>query len=246
MKRTPRNIRYNALELSINQRVWHGLSYDVYFTWASSQGYYTPDDTITFTGSGLQDPNNIAGSNGPMEGLPRKMLKSDYNYMIPGGHFHNAFLRGALSGWTLRGILGWRSGNPLNVVSGSDFVGNGRSAGQRPNDVPTIDPYAENLTALTWLTPTAFSTTVLKSQKLFGNLGFNALVGPSAFTLDSGLHKTFMITEKQRLTFRLEAFNALNHLTFGNPNGTLNNTLFGLITSAGSPRAFQLALKYAF
>lgn len=240
------NITYDAMEVSLNQRLWHGLSYDVYFTWCSTKGYYTPDDTITFTGSGLQDPNNIAGSNGPVEGLPRKVLKSDFNYAIPGGHFQNAFLRGALSGWTLRGIQGWRSGTPINVVSGSDFVGNGRASGQRPNDVPTIDPYIENLSTVTWLNPAAFSTAVLKSQKLFGNLGFNALLGPTVFTLDAGLHKTFNITESQKVTFRLEAFNALNHLTFGNPNATLNNTLFGLFTSAGAPRAFQLALKYVF
>ncbi len=240
------NISYEALELSINQRVWRGLSYDVYFTWSASKGYYTPDDTITFTGNGLQDPNNIAGSNGPVEGLPRKALKSDYNYAIPGGHFHNALLHGVLSGWTLRGILGWRSGLPLNVVSGSDFVGNGRSAGQRPDDIPTVDPYVENLNTLTWLSPAAFSTAPVKAQKRFGNLGFNALLGPSAFTLDSGLHKTFNITERQHVTFRLEAFNALNHLTFSSPNATLNNTSFGLFTAAASPRAFQLALKYVY
>ena len=240
------NITYDALQVSLNQRLWHGLSYDVYLTWSSTKGYYTPDDTITFTGNGLEDPNNIAGSNGPVEGLPRKVLKSDFNYTIPGGHFQNRLLRGALSGWTLRGILGWRSGIPLNVVSGGDYYGNGRSAGQRPDDVPSIDPYVQNLAALTWLNPAAFSVTAVKAQKRFGNLGFDALRGPTAFTLDSGLHKTFNLTERQHLIFRLESFNTLNHVTFGNPNATLNNTLFGLETSAGSPRAYQLALKYAF
>ncbi len=240
------NISYNALEVSLNQRLWHGLTYELYFTWSAEEGYYTPDDTITFTGSGLQDPNNIAGSNGPAEGLPRKNMKADFSYSIPGGHFHNAFLRGALSGWNLRGITGWRSGVPLNVVSGNDYVGNGRSAGQRPDDVVTVDPYLENLNTQIWLNAAAFSITAVKAQARFGNLGFDSLLGPSAFTLDSGLHKTFNITEKQHLIFRLEAFNTLNHTTFGNPNTTLNNTSFGLITSAGSPRAYQIALKYVF
>ncbi len=240
------NMTYNALELSVNQRVWHNLSYDVYFTWASTRGYYTPDDTITFTGSGLQDPNNIAGSVGPLEGLPKKVFRSVFSYAIPGGHFQNAFLRGVLGGWTLRGILGWRSGVPLNVVSGADYVGNGRSAGQRPDAVAGSDPYIENLNTQMWLNAAAFSIAGVKAQKRFGNLGFYALTGPAAFTLDSGLHKTFDITERQHVTFRLEAFNTLNHTTFGNPNTTLNNPNFGLITSAGAPRAYQLALKYEF
>lgn len=240
------NITYNALELSLNQRLTHRLSYDAYFTWASARGYYTPDDTITFTGSGLQDPNNIAGSVGPLEGLPRKMFRGVFSYAIPSGHFQNRFLRGALDGWTLRGILGWRSGIPLNVTSGNDFVGNGRSAGQRPDAVAGVDPYIEDMSTQIWLDPAAFSVADVKAQKRFGNLGFYALTGPTAFTMDSGLHKTFDLTEKQHLTFRAEAFNALNHTTFGNPTTVLNNPRFGLITSAGAARAFQLALKYVF
>lgn len=241
------NISYHGLELSANQRLWRGLSLDAYFTWSKSIGYYTPDDTITFTGSGLQDPNNIAGSTGVMEGLPNKMLKTVFSYAIPGGNsIGNRFLRALAGGWTLQGILGWRSGIPFNVVSGSDYVGNSRSAGQRPDLIYGVDPYVENRSSLLWLNTNAFSVSGPKQQKRFGNLGFDALTGPSAFTLDSGLHKTFTMTERQKLTFRLEAFNTLNHPTFPNPVATVSNPLFGQITSAGSPRLYQLALKYAF
>jgi len=241
------NISYHALELSANQRLQRGLTFDTYFTWSKSIGYYTPDDTITFTGSGLQDPNNIAGSTGPVEGLPNKMLKAVFSYAIPGSNLiRSRFLRVLAGGWTLQGILGWRSGLPLNVVSGSDYVGNSRSAGQRPDVVYGVNPYIEDMNSLVWLNSAAFSVAGPKQQKRFGNLGFDALVGPSAFTLDSGLHKTFEITEKQHLTFRLEAFNTLNHPTFSNPVATISNPLFGQITSASSPRLYQLALKYAF
>jgi hypothetical protein len=241
------NISYHALELSLNQRVWHGLSYDAYFTWSKSIGYYTPDDTITFTGSGLQDPNNIAGSTGPVEGLPSKNFRGVFSYTIPGGtHFQNRIARGILGGWTLRGIVGWRSGIPINVVSGNDYYGNGRSAGQRPDIVTGVNPYVETLSNQTWLNPAAFSVAAVAAQKRFGNLGFDALTGPRAFTFDSGLHKTFSITERQQLTFRLEAFNTLNHPVFSNPVATLNNPNFGKITGVGSPRLYQVALKYVF
>lgn len=201
------NISYHALELSVNQRVWHGLSYDAYFTWARSIGYYTPDDTITFTGNGLQDPLNIAGSTGPIEVLPSKNFRGVFSYAIPGGTgLHNWFARGLLSGWTIRGIVGWRSG--LNTA--------------------------------------AFSVAAVQVQRRFGNLGFDAMNGPSAFTLDSGLHKTFSLTEPQKVTFRFEAFNTLNHTVFSSPVATVNNPNFGRITSAGSPRLYQLALKYVF
>ena len=135
---------------------------------------------------------------------------------------------------------------PFNVVSGNDYYGNGRSAGQRPDSVPAINPYIRNMDTQVWLNTAAFSVTQVAAQKRFGNLGFNALTGPSAFTLDSGLHKTFSITERQKLTFRLEAFNTLNHTVFSNPVATVNNPNFGRITSASSPRLYQLALKYVF
>jgi hypothetical protein len=240
-------IRYDALEISVNQRLWHRLSYDAYFTWAKSMGYYTPDNTITFTGSGLQDPLNIAGSTGPMEGQPTKYAKGVVSYALPlGGRSANRIAKAVLRGWTLRSIIGWRSGIPFNVTSGSDFVGNGRSAGQRPDVVSSVGPYVKDLGTQTWLTSAAFSTAALKTEKRFGNLGFDALVGPRAFTMDSGLHKNFQITERQKVTLRLETFNTLNHTVFSNPNGTLNNPNFGRILSARSPRAYQIALKYVF
>jgi hypothetical protein len=242
------NIGYHALEFSVNQRLWHGLSYDAYFTWAKSIGYYTPDDTITFTGSGLQDPLNIAGSTGPTEGMPNKYFKGVFSYAIPGGRaFHNRLLHGALGGWTLRSIVGWRSGLPINLTSGSDFTLNGRSAGQRPDAVSGIDPYNQNIDSLVWLNPAAFSVTAVKAEKRFGNLGFDALVGPHAFTMDTGLHKTFSISERQKMTVRLESFNTLNHPVFSSPVATYNNANFTMITTTtGSPRAYQVALKYAF
>lgn len=241
------NISYHSLELSANQRLWRGLNYDAYFTLADARGYYTPDNTITFTGSGLQDPLNIAGSSGPLEGLPKRVFRSVFSYAIPGGtHWQNRYLRGALSGWTLRSILGWRSGIPQNVVSGNDFVGNGRSAGQRPDVVAGVSPYVRDHATQVWLTSAAFSTTAVKAEKRFGNLGYYALRGPAAFTMDSGLHKTFPLSEHGRLTVRLESFNTLNHTTLSNPNTTLNNIAFGAITGTGSQRLYQIALKYNF
>ncbi len=239
-------INFNSLEVSLTQRLWKGLNYDLYYTQSSAKGYYTPDDTITFTGNGLQDPMNIAGSTGPVEGLPKHNFRSIISYAIPGGQFKNRLLRGALGGWTLRSLAGWRGGNPLNVVSGGDYAGNGRSAGQRPDVVAGMNPYVEDHNTQIWLTPAAFSISGLQAQKRFGNLGFDALTGPSAFNMDTGLHKAFAIREGQKITLRIESFNTLNHTQFSNPTLTLNSVNFGKITGAASPRLYQAALKYVF
>jgi hypothetical protein len=58
--------------------------------------------------------------------------------------------------------------------------------------------------------------------------------------------KTLLITERHRVMFRAEAFNALNHVNLGLPNATLLSATVGRITSDNPPRVFQLALRYQF
>jgi len=53
---------------------------------------------------------------------------------------------------------------------------------------------------------------------------------------------------KERLTtqFRAEFFNVFNRPNFGNPVVNRSASNFGAITSAGSPRILQFALKLSF
>ncbi len=44
----------------------------------------------------------------------------------------------------------------------------------------------------------------------------------------------FLIREKQQLEARLEAFNWLNHVVFGNPSVNLSDTNFGKITTGAT------------
>jgi hypothetical protein len=149
-----------------------------------------------------------------------------------------------LGGWSVLGIVGRRSGQPVNVLSGRDFVGNGRTEAQRPDIIAGVNPYVRE--DLVWLNKSAFDLVAPQAQRRFGNLGYNALRGPSAFTFDAALHKQFQIHERQHLTFRFEMFNALNHPVMGDPINTITNPTFGLIQSASGGRNIQLALKYTF
>ncbi|HSM77920.1 MAG TPA: hypothetical protein VLT57_09860, partial [Bryobacteraceae bacterium] len=55
--------------------------------------------------------------------------------------------------------------------------------------------------------------------------GLNPLVGPGSSTLDLSLAKQFHVPfrEKDALQFRAEAFNALNHPQFANPDSSLGD-----------------------
>jgi hypothetical protein len=93
-------------------------------------------------------------------------------------------------------------------------------------------------------------------QNLVGNTGRNSLYGPRLTTVDFSLFKNFKFTERLKLQFRAEFFNALNHPNFAAPNflKDSNNSIFdstgasignaGVIGStATSSRQIQLGAK---
>jgi hypothetical protein len=69
--------------------------------------------------------------------------------------------------------------------------------------------------------------------------------------MNLSLFKNFRITERFKLEFRTEAFNALNHTNPLDPNqssspnrqGVNTNALFGRITTASPPRRLQFGLR---
>jgi hypothetical protein len=73
------------------------------------------------------------------------------------------------------------------------------------------------------------------------------ITGPGYVNFDLSLFKSTKITERQRIEFRAEFFNAFNHPNFGLPGGNISTpSTFGVITSASAPRIIQLGVKYYF
>jgi hypothetical protein len=238
---------YHALQLSLNQRLQHGVTVDYYYAYAKSLAYYGADSSNSGDAT-VQDANNIANSYGPKISDLRHTETLVASYALPtAGFAGKSRVAGAfLSGWNLQGIQTARSGLPINVLAGKDEAGINTTGFQRPDLVPGVNQYIENLNTMQWLNAAAFDNRAPAAQFRYGNLGYNALRGPSAFTLDFALHKAFHVHEKQTLTFRAEAFNFLNHKKLNLPITSLANPSFGLITSGGDGRNVQLALKYLF
>jgi hypothetical protein len=66
--------------------------------------------------------------------------------------------------------------------------------------------------------------------------------------LDMGIYKNFNIVEKVKIQFRVETFNAFNHVRFAAPNSDPTNSSFGVVgtTQQSAPRTVQMALKLMF
>ena len=146
---------------------------------------------------------------------------------------------GVLGGWQLSGVYSFTSGSPLSITVPGATLGNGYNTRANMIGNPRLDNPSTNL----WYNPTAFQA---PASYTFGNSRIGILDDPGPQGLDLAVMKHFPLTEKCRLQFRGELFNATNHVNLSNPNLNHAQTTTGKITAAGSARQVQLGLKVIF
>ena len=169
--------------------------------------------------------------------------------------FANPTLRALATGWRLAGIYKMASGESLSITSGRDGALTG-VASQRPNQIlanPYLDRSSRPLTQ--YFNPAAFAP---PPSGTYGNMGRSNVKGPGMWQFDLALSRMFNFRESQRIEFRAEAYNVLNHFQpaspaplSGPPASTVGTNInsantFGLIRTAADPRIVQFALKYVF
>jgi hypothetical protein len=230
---------YQGLSLILRQRTARGLQILAAYSWS-----HTLDVTTDSNGGGApMDPYNWRLDYGNASWDVRHRLVASYNYELPFFRQSAAPLRAVLGGWQINGITILQSGFPINVTIGTDVANTG-VGNQRPNLVgtPRADCGSGRLAGC--ITPSAFA---MPTQYTYGNAGRNLIRGPKRYTTDLSLFKNFSITERARLQFRAEAFNAFNTPIFSNPQSVFGTQAFGNINSTAlDNREIQLALKLSF
>ena len=145
-----------------------------------------------------------------------------------------------LGGWQLGAVMTRQSGAPLNWGN-ILFVG----------DIHNVALSGSERHADRWFNTEAGFNRV-NNQQLGSNirafpLRFSGIRGDDQRSWDFSIVKRFSITERTRLQFRADVYNAWNQTNFGNPNVAPTNSAFGRITStAGDARNWQLGLKLSF
>jgi hypothetical protein len=238
---------YHGLQLAANKRFSHGFGLDAYYTWSKTMQYDNADGTNEVDNT-TQNFADIKGSQGPKLGNIGHRFTLVHSYAVPTLSMArgSSVGRAVFEGWTVQGIMNHIGGPSLNITTGKDAVGDGRASAARPDAVAGVSPYLNDGNPLDFLNRAAFDAATPLAQHRFGNLGYDTVIGPSQFTWDLGIHKTFRIRESNSLTFRAEAFNWLNHPVFTLTNLSLSSATFGHITASGIGRDMQLALKYSF
>ncbi|MBV8904078.1 MAG: TonB-dependent receptor, partial [Acidobacteriia bacterium] len=149
--------------------------------------------------------------------------------------FHQFVLRG----WQIAGSGRFYSGLPFTPSLANTTLGQPN----RPDRLRTGTLPDPSVTQ--WFDITAFVPVPPNSYR-FGNSGRSILDGPGREELNLNFSKNFAVTEWSNLQFRWEIFNVLNHPNFGLPIKNIDVLNAATLTSAGSPRLMQFALRYSF
>jgi hypothetical protein len=246
------NAKYNSLQTSLNGTVHRDLHLQVAYTLSKAE------DSTTSNGSGgdLQNVTNpYVGWKydfGPSQFDRRNIFFTNFVYDIP--FFRNStngLVKGGLGGWGLSAIITEETGAPINLgVSGTTAASIIGNSGTRPNVSGSIS-YPK--TAASWFNTSVFSVPAcVTGPDCYGNLGFDAIRGPGRNNFDLSLKKVFAFTERFKMEFRADAFNAWNHTQFKGDanNGGISRNVgagdFGQVTSAFDGRQFQLGLKLMY
>jgi carboxypeptidase family protein len=230
---------YDALNVILRQRLNHGVSLLLSYTWS-----HTLDVCTDSNNSGASmNPYNWKADYGNSNWDIRHRLVANYTYALPS--FRNGWKRYPLGGWQINGITSIQSGTPIALSIPGDPANTGAPAPERPNLIAPATAHCGNGHLTGCIPVTSFA---IPAPFTYGNAGRNTLKGPGLVSTDLSLFKNFdLATEKAKLQLRLEGFNIFNTPSFSNPAGVFGTATFGSITSTLFPnRQIQLAAKIIF
>jgi Carboxypeptidase regulatory-like domain/TonB dependent receptor len=263
---------YNALQAKFTKQFSQGLSLSL--NYAYQRGTDAASSFATW------NKQAVIGND---QAIRRSAFTSYGLYNLPFGRGQmfannvNWLVNGIIGGWEYSTTVIWQSGLPFSLsysACGASIPGN---APCQPNGnvsklnknlqgVPgaaggvhqfTAVISAADLTAGHNLCNSASVTGGFTCPGLdqIGNIKRNTAWGPNFFNSDMSIFKNVAIYERVTAQFRMDAFNALNKINYGNPNGAIDSTSSGSITGgpfpAGlggttNPRQLQFTLHLQF
>jgi hypothetical protein len=240
------NSWYDAGWIDARREFQHGVTFLANYTWSKSLTD-APDFRSAMMQPAIPQNNSDLAAEKGLNGMdvPQRFVASVV-YDLPGWRA-SGLLYHLTSGWSLGSIFSAQSGMPFTVSVFGDTANAGTLLGQNPiranvTGAPLFP--AGTRTTARWFNPAAFAA---PAPYTFGNAGVNTVFGPGFVDLDQAVQRQFAITERVRFTVRAEAFNALNHSNWGEPDNYVNTPQFGTITTAQGPgREIQLSGRISF
>jgi hypothetical protein len=149
-------------------------------------------------------------------------------------------VNGVIGGWQLSTMTVGQSGDPLTW--GNDIFNGNVNNINLPGAQRTVSEWFNTNSG--FVTGAAYQ--LADNVRTFP-LRFAGVRGPDQFLLGASAAKSFSIYERLNFQLRIDAYNALNHPNFNDPNLTVTSGAFGQITAMdGYPREVQIAARLRF
>jgi hypothetical protein len=262
---------YNGLLVIVRKRLSRNLQMDFNYTFAHSIDNFSGvansvGNPFNNAQSILCDVTNLSVCKGDSEFDVKHQINGDVIYDLPIGRGKSfgrntaRWLDEIIGGWQVSGIYTWRTGFAFpvqNGVSTASFGATGYPIFNGNQQALRVSPHTDPNLSGNGIQLFADPTAALASFSAPTGLQYGTrdiLRGPRFANVDLALAKTFPLwSEKYKLQFRAEAYNAFNHTNFALPSSiNINATNFGQITSTSSvsgdqsARVMQFALRLDF
>jgi hypothetical protein len=233
---------YNALQLSVQQRLSQGLTFNVNYTYSKALG------TINGNRSAYIQEKSLSTTDQP------HLLNAFFTYELPFGKGRafnpgNKAVGAVVSGWRLTGITRYASGTPLGPFLANCNVPQAGTCWASYNPAFTGDVklkgdggVAPFINAAAFLaTPAPFTYGDTPATGAYG------LRNPHFFNQDLSLARNFQVRENLRIVFGGDSYNLFNNVRLGSINTDLRSTGFGKAAAqVNLPRVFQFKLRVEF
>lgn len=231
---------YNALQVVVNKRVSHGLSFLSHYTWSHAIDHESYEFMID---------SRIGRGNSYYNRRQAFVFAGDYD--LPFGR--NKQFAASTPGWAneiiggfqLNGTLTWDGGLPFTpcyneIAEDNDIASNDGCGPSWPNKVagqgPNIHKGSFNAQSLTVpylptspypLAPygqpnSTFGAYARPPAGVWANWGRDSLWGPGIVNVDTSLTKNFNIWENVKMQLIVQAFNTFNHVNYSQPSSCID------------------------
>jgi hypothetical protein len=206
--------KYNSLQIQLNKRLSNGLSFQFAET-------YSKD---IYMSTSILIPQYIDRDYYVPSSDRTQHVVLTATYELPFGRGKAMLTQGPVAaivgGWMVNGIFNHYSGAPYTIsasASSCNCPGNSQTANLVKSSVAQV---GSGVGGQAYFDPLAYApvTTVA-----FGTSGFDQLRGPGSNNADMSVFRSFRLTERFKLQFRVEAMNVTNTPHFGNPGTNVSN-----------------------
>jgi hypothetical protein len=232
---------YNALQLSVQQRLSQGLTFNVNYTYSKALG------TINGNRSAYIQEKSLSTTDQP------HLLNAFYTYELPfgkGRRFNpeNKVANTLVSGWRITGITRYASGTPLGPFTANCNVPQAGTCWASYNPAFSGNVKLEGdggvapfINAAAFISPASFTYGDTPATGAYG------LRNPHFFNQDVSLARNFQIREGLRFVFGADSYNLFNNVRLGSINTNITNANFGKAAAqVNLPRVFQFKARIEF